>query len=114
MTFHDTINQGADYELTVLDKLPDGSATDLTGCTARLQARRTVDENDPPAVDLTSTPAAGLAISEVDGRIDVHLTAEQTKALSGTYLVQLEVTWPGGRVDRLLDGKWTVSAEVVR
>lgn len=114
MSFTDTINQGADYELTVLDKQPDGSATDLTGCVARLQARRTVDADDPPSLDLTSTPAAGLTLTEEDGRIDVHLTAEQTEALSGTYVVQLEVRWPGGRVDRLLEGTWTVSPEVVR
>ena len=111
--FRDVIAQGADYDLAILDRQPDHSATDLSGCTARFQLRR--NAGDPVAtVDLASEPPAGLTLAGVDGRIDLHLTADQTRALSGTYLGHLEVTWPGGRVDRLLEVILTVSPEIVR
>lgn len=112
-SFRDVIAQGADYDLAILDRQPDHSATDLSGCTARFQLRRNAD--DPVAtVDLNSEPSAGLSLTAVEGRIDLHLTAEQTRALSGTYLGHLELTWPGGRVDRLLEATLTVSPEIVR
>jgi len=110
--FNDTIEQGADYDL-VLKYQDNGVPIPLTGCTAVLMARRTHSATTAD-ITLTSSPAAGLTITEAAGRIDIHLSAAQTSAMSGTYVRQLELTWPSGVVNRLLDGKWTVSPEVVR
>lgn len=113
MIFTDTIEQGADYRLALFDVQPGGAATDLTGCTARLQARRTVTTASP-AVELTSSANGGLTITGPAGRIDVHVPNSTTGSMSGTYVVQLEITWPNGVIERFLDGVWTVSPEVVR
>ena len=108
----DTIPQGADYFFAILYQ-QGGTATVLTGCTARLQARRYPGAEDLD-LELTTEPNAGLTITEDAGRIDGHIANETTTTLSGTYVVQLELTWPDGRIDRVLDGTWDVSPEVVR
>ncbi len=116
MTWHDftdTVHAGASYDLTVYDKQADGTAVDLTGATARFQARRTPGDSTA-VVDLTSTPAAGLTITPLEGRIDIAMTPTQTSAMAGTYVAQLELAWANGRVDRIFSALLNVSPEVVR
>lgn len=113
--YRDTINQGADYNLTVFDRADDKvTPTDLTGCTAIVQARRHPGDGSV-AWELNSEDEDGnLTVTADTGRIDIHLPAAATAELSGTYRMQLEITWPSGRVDRLVDAVLTVSPEVVR
>ena len=100
--FSDTILAGADYELTVLDLSPEGTPTNLTGCTARLQARRSVEAAEA-VVNLSSAEGGGMTLLPTEGRLHLRAPGALTATLFGTYVVQLELHWPGGRVDRLLD-----------
>lgn len=113
--YRDTIKQGADYDLTVFDREDDRTTPiDLTGCTAVVQARRHPGDADI-SWELDSADEDGnLTVTAEAGRIDIHVPASITETLSGTYRMQLEITWPSGRVDRLLDAVLTVSPEVVR
>lgn len=111
VAFSDTVRAGADYDLTVADLQPDRTPTDLTGCTARFQLRRNAGA-ETADVDLTGEP--GITITPEDGKIDIHIPASTTEDLSGVYVAHLELTWPSGRVDRLIEALLTVSGEVVR
>lgn len=114
IAFHDTIDAGADYDLTVWDKQPDETPTDLTGCTAKIQLRRTA-ASEGVALELTTADGGGLTITAAEGRIDVHMTASQTEGLSGRYVYALELYGPtSGSVARLIEGAFAVSAEIVR
>lgn len=112
--FNDTIEAGATWRLEVLDTSPpDDEPTDLSGCTARLQLRRSPDAADIE-LELTSTPAAGIQIEGVAGRITITMTAAQTAGLSGIYVYAMEVEHSNGDVDRLIEGVLKVSPEIVR
>lgn len=114
IAFNDTLDAGADYDLTVWDKQPDETPTDLTGCTAKLQLRRTAASTDA-ALELTTDEGGGLTITAGEGRIDVHMTAAQTAGLTGRYLYALELYGPAeGSVARLIEGWFNVSPEIVR
>lgn len=109
-----TIEQGADFDLVVnvVDDVfdSDGNVTgetpsDLTGWTARMQARERVDSTTT-LFDITPTVASSA--------VTIHIGATATAAydwLSGVY--DLEIT-DGTVVRRLLRGNVTVNREVTR
>ena len=118
-----TIEQGTTFyrlidvmEPTVLD--PDVyEAFDLTGYTARMQIRRTVD-NSTPMLSLVSPTASGNGITVMDGAnnaISINITAATTATLetSGVYDVEIIKTSTGA-VSRLIQGTITLSLEVTR
>jgi hypothetical protein len=86
---------------------------DLTGCTARLQGRATVES--PTALFELTTTNGGLALGGVAGTITVLITATQSSAWAWTDAVyDLEIVFPGGDVRRLTYGPVCVSPEVTR
>ena len=118
-----TIEQGTTFyrlidvmEPTVLD--PDVyEAFNLTGYTARMQIRRTVD-NSTPMLSLTSPTASGNGITVMDGAnnaISINITAATTATLltSGVYDLEIIKTSTGA-VSRLIQGTITLSLEVTR
>jgi hypothetical protein len=101
------IEQGATWKpvLTVRD-------TDLTGYSARMQIRATLDA-DTVLVELTT--GDGITIDGPAGQITLLLDDTQTAALDwcvGVY--DLELTDPDGNVTRLLKGPVEVDPEVTR
>jgi hypothetical protein len=101
------IEQGATWKpvLTLRD-------TDLTGYTARMQIRATLD-SDTVLVELTT--GAGITIDGAAGQITLHLDDTETAALDwcdGIY--DLEIVDPDGNVMRLLKGPVEVDPEVTR
>jgi hypothetical protein len=110
-----TICQGASWPQVLIWKTGDpATAVDITGYTARLQAR--VRHSDTDAVlSLTSTPAAGITLGTTNGTITLALTAAETAALTpGRYVYDLEMVAPAGTVRRLVEGTITVTPEVTR
>lgn len=117
------IEKGATFSRIFTWKIP--SATNptscpplnLTGYTARAQIRATVAAADPPAIDLTSSPAAGLVLGGVAGTITMTITAAQTSALTLTNNVgvwDIELTAPDSSVVRLLEGSVELRPDVTR
>lgn len=110
-SYNFTIEQGATFNLLMTWKI-DGTAVNLTGYTARLQARVDVDETD---TILSLTTGAGITLGGVAGTITLDQTATQTAALlTGEYVYDLELQSSGGIVTRLLQGELNISAEVTK
>lgn len=118
-----TIEQGTTFyrlidvmEPTVLD--PDVyEAFNLTGYTARMQIRRTV-ESTTPMLSLTSPTVSGNGITVMDGAnnaISINITDTMTSSLTSSGVYDLEIIKTStGAVSRLLRGTITLSLEVTR
>ena len=105
------VEQGTTFSQTLTWKI-DGTAVNLTGYTARMQAR---DDVTSTTTILSLTQAAGLTLGGVAGTIVIALTATTTAALvAGNYVYDLELVSSGGVVTRLVQGTLAVSAEVTR
>lgn len=109
-----TIDQGATFtkQLTWKTGTP-AVAVDLTGYTARMQIRPTI-ESSTVLVSLT-TENGGIALGGTAGTITLTITATATAAFTWTEGVyDLELVSAGGVVTRLLKGAVTVTPEVTR
>ena len=106
-----TIEQGATFNLLLTWKIND-VPVNLTGYTARLQAR--VDVEDTETV-LSLTTGSGITLGGALGTISLDRTATQTTLLpAGTYVYDLELIAGSGTVTRLVQGELLISAEVTR
>ena len=106
-----TIEQGATFNLLMTWKI-DNIAVNLSGYTARLQARIDVDETD---TILSLTTGSGITLGGAAGTITLNQSATQTAVLpKGEYVYDLELQSGGGVVTRLLQGELNISAEVTR
>jgi hypothetical protein len=108
-----TIEQGATFNLLLTWKIND-VPVNLTGYTARLQAR--VDIEDTQTVlSLTTDAGGGITLGGALGTISLDRTATQTALLpNGEYVYDLELVASNATVTRLVQGQLTVSAEVTR
>ncbi len=108
------IYKGATFDITMTWKTGDPPApVDLTGCSARLQIRASVDST-VAAADL-STSNGKIILGGTAGTIRLVLSAAETSALgleAGVY--DLEIISAGGLVTRLLQGRVKTYAEVTR
>jgi len=106
-----TIEQGATFNLLMTWKI-DNIAVNLSGYTARLQARIDVDEVD---TILSLTTGSGITLGGAAGTITLDQSASQTAVLpKGEYVYDLELQSSSGVVTRLLQGELNISAEVTR
>lgn len=111
------VDQGATFSkrLTWKTGASVGAAApvNLTGYTARMQIRQSVDAS---AVMLELTTAnGGITLGGAAGTIDLLATAAQTAALrAGRAHYDLELVSAGGVVKRLTYGTVTISPEVTR
>jgi hypothetical protein len=106
-----TIYQGATFRKSLVWK-SDGVVVDLTGYTARMQIRESIDATDS-LLDLT-TENDRIVITEVEGKVELVISAADTAALSfvsGVYDLELV---SGTEVTRLCGGKVKLSREVTR
>lgn len=107
-----TIEQGATFPFVVAVQDENGAPRPLTGYTAKMQVRPTVDSSTK-ILDL-STGGSGIVIDEPNGTITITVTATATALLNFTTAVyDLEIT-SGATVERILEGNVTLSKEVTR
>lgn len=108
------IDQGADVEIPITVYNPDGvTPVDLTGYTARMQAREKIDDDDP-FLELT-TANSRITIDGPAGLVTLIFPAATTAALtkySGFY--DLELVNGAGKVERLIYGTFVIRREVTR
>ena len=106
-----TVEQGTTFSQTLTWKI-DNVLVNLTGYTARMQAREDVTSSD---TILSLTQASGITLGGAAGTIVIALNAASTAALvAGNYVYDLELVSGAGVVTRLVQGTFTVSAEVTR
>lgn len=108
-----TLYQGTSFNQQFTWKDENDTLINLTGYTARMMARTSVDE-PTPFITLT-TANGGIALGGAAGTITLIMSDTATSALtttSGVY--DLELVSGGGVVTRLLQGNLMVSNEVTR
>ena len=104
--------QGATLQRTILYTDSNDVATDLTGYTAAMQVRPTAAS---ATVLLTATTENGrITLGGAAGTIDIDVDASTMEAMTpGKYVYDLEL-YSGATVIRLIEGSFTVKAEVTR
>lgn len=108
-----TIFQGASLSLPLVWKDSAGVVVNITGYTARLHVRQSIE--DVATLLTLTTENGGIVVDGPAGKITLTMTAAATAALtftSGVY--DLELIAAGGVVSRLLMGKVKVDREVTR
>lgn len=108
------VYRGATFSEQIEWKDENGVAIDLTGFTARIHMRDTL-EATTPFLTLT-TENGGIALGGTAGTVDLLASAAATSAISatsGVYDLEL-VAGDGVTVTRLLEGLVTISPEVTR
>ena len=83
----------------------------LTNYTARMQVRRTINED--PMITLT-TENGRITINGAAGLISLSISAADTAALESSGVYDLEIISSGGLVSRVIQGTFTLSLEVTR
>lgn len=109
-----TIEQGVTLTKTFTYTDAAGDPINLTGYSARMQGRATM-QSSAPVFERTTTPANGLSIpSGGGGQIVMTMTATETAELPCGGIYDLEIISPTGTVTRLLQGSFSLSYEVTR
>jgi hypothetical protein len=110
---HDIVcDQGATFTRVFTWEDSTANPIDLTLYTARMQVRATVGSAST-LLSLT-TENGGISLGGAAGTITVTATAAQTAAITaGCYVYDLEMV-TGAVVTRLVQGSFTVDAEVTR
>lgn len=86
---------------------------DLTGSSARMQIRETIDS--PDVLLELSTDNGGITLGTTDGLVTISIPFEDTAAMTFRKArYDLEITMPDATVRRLMKGSVHVSFEVTR
>ena len=106
-----SIKQGSTFSKVLIYKDDDGVVINLTGYQAKMQLRESVNSN----VLLELTTANGrLIITPLEGKIEMHLTPAETKALSFCKaLYDLDIFTASNKYT-ILEGSVTLIKEVTR
>ena len=116
-----TCQQGSTFGRTITFKYPDPTSppTDptylpwnLTGYTARMQVRRTVDSSTI-IISLT-TENGRITLGGPTGIIELNISAADTATITSSGVYDLEIIAANGVVDRIMQGNFTLSQEVTR
>lgn len=111
-TYNIVADQGATFSRTLTWKTDAGTLVNLSGYTARMQVRATVDA--PTTVLSLTTENGGITLGGALGTIALSVSATSTAALTpGTFVYDLELV-SGSTVTRLVQGTFTVRPEVTR
>jgi hypothetical protein len=103
---NDDCKQGATFEREIVLRDESNAIIPIAGYTARMQIRTA-----PGASEITATVSASIA----SDTITILLTAAETEAIAAwNYYYDLEMDNGLGEVQRLLEGRFEVTAEVTR
>ena len=107
-----TLDQGATWDTSLYIEV-DGSPMDLTGYTARMQARATIP--DDTVIFSWTSDGGQLVLGGTAGTVILNVADTITAAYpSGTFVYDLELESDTGRTMRLLQGPFTITPEVTR
>ena len=108
-SYNYTIDQGADWFLSVQYKDSAGTPIDLAGYTAAMQFRPV--SSNTTALNLTSS--SGITITAATGTLAIRITAAQSAVLEATQFdYELEITSGSGVVTRLIQGLVAVDGQL--
>lgn len=107
------MEQGATFKRTITITDDTGTPWDLTGYSARMQIRNTIDaastelDISTTSGEITLTPASGIVTVEVPATDTANLTFD-------TAVYDLEIEDGSGFVWRIIQGTVTLNKEVTR
>ncbi len=107
-----TLVQGSTFSQVFTWRDSSGDLVNLTGYTARMQAREAVEAADT-FISLT-TENGGISLGGAAGTITLSITAVATAAITKNGVYDIELVSGGGIVTRLLQGNIILSKEVTR
>lgn len=122
-TYNFTCEQGATFtrlvELEEPDLVADPTGNtfapiDISGYTARMQIRRTIESSSPMISLTTANNRLVVNPGDESNQILITLTDEETSTLTTSGVYDLEIESPTGVVSRILQGAVTLSLEVTR
>ena len=107
------IKQGATLSLNITWKDSNGALINLTGYSARMQARATYEST---TAIFSLENGSGITLGGAAGTIDVVISATATAALTAPWagVWDLEIVSGSNVVTRLLEGAAYVSPEVTK
>lgn len=107
-----TLSQGATWKLNLVYNNGSGNPIDLTGYTARMQARTSYDSS---STALSLTTGTGITLGGTAGTIDILVGATTTASIGAAqYVYDMELVSNSGEVTRLIEGTLVVTPEVTR
>ena len=111
-TYLITAEQGATFTRTIVWNDADGDPVDLTGYVVRMQVR---EDYFSSVASLTLTTENGrITFGDATGSIVLNVSATDMALLqANSYVYDLELEI-GGVVTRLIQGTFTINAEVTR
>lgn len=122
-TYNFTCEQGATFtrliELEEPDLIADPTGNtfvpiNISGYTARMQIRRTLESSTPMISLTTENNRLVINPSDADNQVLITLTDAETSTLTTSGVYDLEIESPDGVVSRVLQGDVTLSLEVTR
>lgn len=109
-----TIEQAADYYLSLVYEDDSGVPIDLTGWSAQMMIRTTFEDPDP-LVSLSSSLGGGITLGGIAGTIDIYIDEATTVELAGGMAVyDLRLKDSLNKYDRLIQGQVYISPAVTR
>lgn len=112
-----SVDQGADFDLTLVLKDSAGGLVDVTGYSGKMQLRKYVDAE--VALELNSTPGAGvngtITFGGAAGTVALHVEDDVMAAIaSGAYVYDLRLTTSGDLVRFWVHGPFSIRGSVTR
>lgn len=110
-----TIVQGADFYWPITYQDSSGNPINLTGYTARMQVRQTINSNNPPIIDV-STSNGYITIIPATGSINISIPNSTTSGLTAPIKAYYDVfiTSPSGFKSRIIYGSVCIPERVTR
>jgi hypothetical protein len=106
------VEQGATFHMDFTIYVDDTTVWNLTGYSARMQVRASVESVD---VILSATNSNYITLGGTAGTVDLDLPASVTEDLpAGRFVYDFELVSAGGEVWRVLEGSFVVDPEVTR
>ena len=115
-----TIEQGATFTRLIEIEYPDPDDLtvflpfDLTGYSASMQIRRTIDSANPQITLTDSNGRIEIQSASVSNAIRINLLPEETALLETDGVYDIEIEDASGTVSRILKGTVTLSRQVTR
>lgn len=105
-----TLVRGDTWEVIFQVREDDGvTPIDLTGYTVKIQVRRVPLDPEAPSLDLAIGTGITVA-TPANGEIAVF--AQTSGLVACEYVWDLQLTAPGGRIETLMGGKFTLVQDV--
>jgi hypothetical protein len=114
------IEQGATFSRLIEIQYPDPDDLtvflpfDLTGYSASMQIRRTIDSATPQITLTSSNSRIEIQPGGIENGLRLYLSPEETSIIETDGVYDIEVEDAGGDISRILRGNVTLSREVTR